>query len=730
MLSKPTKHQSQRRHILCGAKKLNTQDFQRLSNFIWSVADLLRGPYRPPQFERVMLPLTVLRRFDAVLAPSKSAVLGRYDELKKKKIENVDAILNNLAKDEDGKALGFHNHSQLDFQKLKGDPDNVGRHLEDYIAGFSENVREIFGRFEFSKEIEKLEESNRLYQVVSQFAEIDLHPRRVDNITMGLVFEDLIRRFNEAANETAGDHFTPREVIQLMVNLLLEPDTKVLTEAGVIVTICDPACGTGGMLAEAQNWIRAHNEQATVKVFGQDYNPRSYAVAASDLLIKGHKDGQVVLGNTLTEDPFPDQRFDYLLANPPFGVDWKAEKKTIDRWPNFRGYSGKLPRINDGALLFLLYMMSKFQDYKKGDRDKPGSRTAVVFNGSPLFTGGAGSGESEIRRWIIGRDQLEAIVALPEQMFYNTGIGTFIWVVTNRKAEHRKGKIQLIDARERYTPMKRSLGDKRRYLDQAALDAVTREHGALENSQTSRVFDNSDFGYRRINVLRPLRLRFEITDDARERFLNTCPELFDALQAVQDELGSEPLLDWNLTWDAVQQVFKDLPDDVEGWAKGAKGTAQKKIFRDCFTTVDPEAAPVIAKRHKKGDVSVSAEWFPQQTLPALKSSELQALLGLYVDGKALVEYEPDPALKDAENIPLKEDIVSYVLREVRPYVSDAWIDRATLDEQDGGIGKVGYEINFNRVFFQYQPPRALHEIDAELAGVELRILDLLREVTE
>ncbi len=677
-----------------------------------------------------MLPLTVLRRFDAVLAPSKSAVLGRYDELKKKKIENVDAILNNLAKDEDGKALGFHNHSQLDFQKLKGDPDNVGRHLEDYIAGFSENVREIFGRFEFSKEIEKLEESNRLYQVVSQFAEIDLHPRRVDNITMGLVFEDLIRRFNEAANETAGDHFTPREVIQLMVNLLLEPDTKVLTEAGVIVTICDPACGTGGMLAEAQNWIRAHNEQATVKVFGQDYNPRSYAVAASDLLIKGHKDGQVVLGNTLTEDPFPDQRFDYLLANPPFGVDWKAEKKTIDRWPNFRGYSGKLPRINDGALLFLLYMMSKFQDYKKGDRDKPGSRTAVVFNGSPLFTGGAGSGESEIRRWIIGRDQLEAIVALPEQMFYNTGIGTFIWVVTNRKAEHRKGKIQLIDARERYTPMKRSLGDKRRYLDQAALDAVTREHGALENSQTSRVFDNSDFGYRRINVLRPLRLRFEITDDARERFLNTCPELFDALQAVQDELGSEPLLDWNLTWDAVQQVFKDLPDDVEGWAKGAKGTAQKKIFRDCFTTVDPEAAPVIAKRHKKGDVSVSAEWFPQQTLPALKSSELQALLGLYVDGKALVEYEPDPALKDAENIPLKEDIVSYVLREVRPYVSDAWIDRATLDEQDGGIGKVGYEINFNRVFFQYQPPRALHEIDAELAGVELRILDLLREVTE
>ncbi|MGG6430463.1 type I restriction-modification system subunit M [Acetobacter ghanensis] len=716
-------------------------NFQQLANFIWSVADLLRGPYRPPQYERVMLPLTVLRRFDAVLAPSKVAVLKRYEQLKAKNIPNIDAILNNLAKDEDGTPLGFHNHSQLDFQKLKGDPNNIGRHLADYIASFSENVRKIFERFEFDKEIEKLEESNRLYQVVSQFAEIDLHPKRVDNITMGLVFEDLIRRFNEAANETAGDHFTPREVIQLMVNLLLEPDTSVLTQAGVIVTICDPACGTGGMLAEAQNWIRAHNDQATVKVYGQDYNPRSYAVAASDLLIKGHKDGQVVLGNTLTDDPFPGQRFDYLLANPPFGVDWKAEKKIIDRWPNFRGYSGKLPRINDGALLFLLYMMSKFQDHQPGNRDKPGSRTAVVFNGSPLFTGGAGSGESDIRRWIIERDQLEAIVALPEQMFYNTGIGTFIWVVTNRKAAHRQGKIQLIDARERYSPMKRSLGDKRRYLDQAALDALTREHGALENSQTGRVFDNTDFGYRRVTVLRPLRLRFQITDEARERFLNTCPELFDALQAVQDELGIEPLLDWNQIWATVQQVFKTLPDDMEGWAKGAKGTAQKKIFRDCFTVVDAEAAPVIAKQHKPEPLDSDA-LFPGQTLPAdITKNDLQALLGLYklpsptrrkgAGGEGMiVEYEPDPTLKDAENVPLKEDIVSYFLREVRPYVTDAWIDRETLDDQDGGIGKVGYEINFNRVFFQYQPPRPLHEIDAELAEVEKRILSLLSEVTE
>ena len=704
-------------------------NFQQLANFIWSVADLLRGPYRPPQYERVMLPLTVLRRFDAVLAPTKETVVKRYAGLSDKDPQLVDKILNNLARDEEGEALGFHNHSRLDFQKLKGDPDNIGRHLTDYINGFSENIRKIFERFEFDKEIEKLEEANRLYQVVARFAEIDLHPRRVDNITMGLVFEDLIRRFNEAANETAGDHFTPREVIRLMVNLLLQPDTDVLTQAGIIVTICDPACGTGGMLAESQNWIRAHNPEATVKVYGQDYNPRSYAVAASDLLIKGHRDSRVELGNTLIDDMFSDMRFDYLLANPPFGVDWKGEKKEISRWPNFRGYNGKLPRVNDGALLFLIHMISKFQPWKPGNRDKPGSRMAIVFNGSPLFTGGAGSGESEIRRWIIEHDWLEAIVALPEQMFYNTGIGTFVWVLTNRKQKHRKGKIQLIDARERWTPMKRSLGNKRRYLDQAAIDAISREHGAMAKNEASKIFDNADFGYRRITVHRPLRLRFQMTPENKERYLDARPELLDAVLAVEEELGGEPYFDWNQVWKDVQRIIKALPDDVEGWAKGARGTAQKKLFREVFTEKDAQAKPVIAKRHKTVNLDLEA-LFPSQRLPDLEPGELQELLGLYQDGKAHIEYEPDPALKDFENIPLKEDIISYFLREVRPYVADAWIDRTTQDEQDGGIGKVGYEINFNREFFQYKPPRPLEEIDAELAQVERRIMELLREVTE
>ena len=703
-------------------------NFQQLANFIWSVADLLRGPYRPPQYERVMLPLTVLRRFDCVLESTKARVLKEYEKLKGKDEQLIDKVLNNKARDENGNPLGFHNHSRLDFQKLKGDPDNIGRHLTDYIAGFSENIRVIFDRFEFEKEIEKLEEANRLYQVVAKFAEIDLHPKVVDNITMGLVFEDLIRRFNEAANETAGDHFTPREVIRLMVNLLLEPDGHVLTQEGVIVTICDPACGTGGMLAESSNWIRAHNDKAIVKVFGQDYNPRSYAVAASDLLIKGYKDSRMEYGNTLLNDPFEDLQMDYLLANPPFGVDWKAEKSEIQRWPDFFEYPGKLPRINDGALLFLLFMIHKFVPYEPGDRYLKGSRAAIVFNGSPLFTGGAGSGESEIRRWIIGHDWLEAIVALPEQMFYNTGIGTFVWIVTNRKSETRKGKIQLIDARERWKPMKRSLGDKRRFLDQEAIDTITQEHGTFEDSETSRIFDNQDFGYRRITVHRPLRLKFQVTSEAKERFLDACPELLDAVLAIEETMGTEPYLDWNRAWKKIQAIVKDNG----GWARGAKGTAQKKLFREIFTETDPEAEPVIAKKKKGLSKAITLDLFPGQLLPeSMGKTELAEICGIYAgeDGAEL-EYEPDPKLKDAENIPLKEDIVSYFLREVRPYVPDAWIDYKTTDEQDGGIGKVGYEINFNRVFFKYQPPRPLEEIDAELEQVERRIMELLREVTE
>ncbi len=703
-----------------------TVPFQHLANFIWSVADLLRGPYRPPQYERVMLPMTVLRRFDCVLAPTKQAVVRRWEALKDGPVTRVDPILNTVAGS--GTDLGFHNHSELDFEKLKGDSEHIAQHLVSYISGFSENVRKIFERFEFEKEIEKLEEANRLYLIVSKFAEIDLHPDRVDNIAMGLVFEDLIRRFNEAANETAGDHFTPREVIRLMVNLLLEPDSPTLTTRGIVTTVCDPACGTGGMLSEAQNWIREHNPDATVLVYGQDYNPRSYAVAASDLLIKGHKGNPIELGNTFTDDRFPGRRFDYLLANPPFGVDWKAEQKEITREHDSRGYAGrfgpKLPRVNDGALLFLLHMIAKFEPALP-DQGKRGSRCAIVFNGSPLFTGGATAGESEIRRWIVENDWLEAIVALPEQMFYNTGIGTFVWVVTNHKAEQRKGKIQLLDARERWAPMRRSLGDKRRYLTDATIEELTREHGAFQPTDTSKLFDNAHFGYRRVTVERPLRLRFQIIDEAKERFLDAFPEFLDAVLATERELGVAPYDDWNETWALVERATTAI---------GSPWTAKsQKAFRGCFTTVDPDAKPVIARRARLAGTVGPAD-FPGQSLPAdLKPEALDAIVGIYpaCSGPKAgeIEYEPDPSLRDYENVPLKEDILAYFLREVRPFVPDAWIDRKTVDEQDGGIGKVGYEINFNREFFRYQPPRPLADIDTDLEEVERRILKLLNQVT-
>ncbi len=691
--------------------------FQELANFIWAVADLLRGPYRPPQYERVMLPMTVLRRFDCVLEPTKPAVLARWSALKDSQIKQVDPILNKVAGA--GRDIGFHNRSELSFQRLKGDPDNIGRHLTDYIAGFSENVRKIFERFEFEKEIEKLEEANRLYLIVSKFAEIDLHLKRVDPITMGLIFEDLIRRFNEAANETAGDHFTPREVIRLMVNLLLEPDTETLTVPGRIIEVCDPACGTGGMLSEAQKWIREHNPDASVFVYGQDYNPRSFAVAASDLLMKGQKEDGIKFGNTLTDDKFPGETFDYLLANPPFGVDWKAEQKEIEKQPNFRGYTGKLPRVNDGALLFLLHMLSKRRKPEEG-----GTRIAIVFNGSPLFTGGAGSGESEIRRWIIEQDWLEAIVGLPEQMFYNTGIGTFVWIVTNRKAEARRGKIQLLDAREQWTAMRRSLGDKRRYLSADAISAISCEHGAFQPTSTSKLFDNADFAYRRITVERPLRLRFQFTDDGRDIFLDKCPHLLDALLAIEAALGRDPILDWNAAFETAQRLIKE---------SGATWTApEKKLFRASFSTVDPGARAVVLRRGSFSG-AIRTQLFPNQELPQLDAGVLDALCGIHPDtqGKkgASVEYEPDPDLRDYENVPLKDDVPSYFLREVRPYASDAWIARDVVDEKDKGIGKVGYEINFNRAFFRYTPPRPLSDIDLELKAAESRIVRLLTEVT-
>jgi type I restriction enzyme M protein len=658
-------------------------DHNYFANLIWQIADLLRGPYRPPQYERVMLPMTVLRRFDCVLAPNKAKVLTEHDRWSGKlKGEALDAKLNRAA------AQRFHNHSPLNFEKLKGDPDQLAQHLVGYIKGFSGNVRRIFEYFEFDNEIEKMREANMLYLVVSKFCDVDLHPDRVPNEQMGLIFENLIRRFNELANETAGDHFTPREVIRLMVSILFYRDDKLLATPGTVRKLLDPACGTGGMLAEAQNYLREHHSAARLYVYGQDYNKRAYATAASDMLMKevDHNGGSnnIQFGDCFTEDQFSAQSFDYFLTNPPFGVDWKKEQREIEREHEKVGFAGRfgagLPRVNDGALLFLQHMISKFELVRPAEQ-KHGSRLAIVFSGSPLFTGGAGSGESDIRKWIIENDWLDAVIALPEQMFYNTGIGTYVWIVTNRKEKRRKGKIQLLDARDIWTPggseeSKRSLGDKRRHLSAAQIDEIVRLYGRFENGERSKIFDNADFGYTRVTVERPLRLTYQMTPENKARFLDAYPDLLDDVQFIDEAYGREPHRDWNVIWNCIED---SLQENGSRWKM-----AEKKLFRAVFTQKDPDADPVANDDRAHG-------------------------------------FEPDPALRDFENVPLKEDIDAYFDREVKPHVPDAWMDR--------GKDKVGYEINFNRHFYQYTPPRPLEEIDADLKRAEDEILRLLSELT-
>ncbi len=725
-----------------------------LSNFIWSIADLLRGPYRPPQYERVMLPLVVLRRFDCVLQNSKDDVLKKYEQYKEKlNGEALDSVLN--------KASGqrFHNHSALDFEKLKGDPEHIHLHLTAYIQGFSENVKKIFERFDFTAEIERMREHDILFLVVSRFCDVDLHTDKVDNIEMGLLFEDLIRRFNEQANETAGDHFTPREVIRLMVNLLFINDDDLLSKPGTVRKMLDPTCGTGGMLSEARNYLLEHESKAKLYVYGQDFNPRSFAVAASDLLMKEDpkesSSSTIRFGDTLLDDQFKydetnsDRKatFDYFCANPPFGVDWKRQSKEVKRESEKEGFNGRFgagtPRVNDGALLFLQHMIGKFESV---DTKHDGSRLAIVFNGSPLFTGGAGSGESNIRKWIIENDWLEAIVAMPEQMFYNTGIGTYVWIVTNRKAEKRRGKIQLIDARDIWIPLRRSLGDKRRKFavasidkdkpDQLADDIIFKgdscsngfrddirfitdvycqvDKGILSEMESvsycsgngyvnrrvfrkfseadpedfdskndrrtviSKLFDNEDFGYARITVERPLRLTYQMNLQRKEEFLEYCPELLHDIQAIDKELGRKPSNNWNVVWKSIQKLLKTRESK---WK-----VQQAKTFRAIFTEIDENAEPVIKKKIKD-----------------------------------VVEYEPDPKLRDFENVPLKESIEDYFQREVIPHVPDAWIDEAKT--------KIGYEINFNRYFYQFTELRDLKDIDADIKAAEEEIVRLLREVT-
>jgi len=485
---------------------LSIDRFNEKVSFIWSVADLLRGPYKPAQYGQVMLPMTVLRRLDCILEPTKANVLQRLNSLKGGPVKDLEPILNRAA----GQA--FHNTSKFDFQALKGDPNNIAANLTHYIKSFSSKAREIIEYFGFEEQIIKLDKANRLYLIVSKFSEIDLHPNTVPNIEMGYIFEELIRKFSEQRNEEAGDHFTPREVIRLMVNLLLESDEDILTKKGIIKTLFDPACGTGGMLSVADEYLHELNPDGRFELFGQEYNEESYAICGSDMMIKGQSLENIKFGDSFDKDGFSNSEFDYMLANPPFGLEWKPEEEFIRKEYEQQGYDGRfgagLPRINDGSFLFLQHMISKM---------KPeGSRIGIVFNGSPLFTGDAGSNESNIRKWIIENDWLEAIVALPDQLFYNTGIFTYIWIVINKKSPERKGKIQLFNAVDYYQKMSRSLGQKRNEISEQQIKDITNMYGEFTENEHTKIFDNEDFGYRKITVERPLKLSFQVLPERIE----------------------------------------------------------------------------------------------------------------------------------------------------------------------------------------------------------------------
>jgi len=672
-------------------------NFNEKANFIWTVADLLRGPYRPNQYKDVMLPMTVLRRLDCVLEPTKDAVLARVKRLEGSKIQNTEPILNRVA------GQSFHNTSRFTLEKLKGDPNNIAANLTQYIKSFSSRAREIIEHFGFEEHIAKLDKVDRLFLIVSKFCEIDLHPDKVPNIEMGYIFEELIRRFNEASNEEAGDHFTPREVIRLMVNLIFGPDSDILTTKGIVKTLYDPASGTGGMLSVSEEYLRELNPDARLEVFGQDYNAQAYAICGSDMMLKGQSLDNIRFGNSFTEDHMSGKTFDYMLANPPFGVEWKPEETFIRKEHDEQGFGGRfgtgLPRINDGSFLFLQHMISKMKDPKVG-----GTRLGIVFNGSPLFTGAAGSGESNIRQWIIENDWLETIVAMPDQLFYNTGISTYIWIVINRKEKHRRGKVQIIDATSFFVKMRKSLGNKRNEIGDGAngkpdqIAAITRLHGEFTEGEHVRIFDNSDFGYRRITVERPLKLNFAVTEERLARVQEASPFIALATSkkrkdatAVKSEIAEGKSIQ-----EAILKALREL--EPKGIVKNRDKFSKqmKATFKDAGIAVPAPLFKAIltalAERDETADVCTDAKGNP----------------------------EPDPELRDYENVPLKEDISEYMARAVLPHVPDARVDESKT--------KIGYEINFNRYFYKYTPPRPLAEIEADLKQIENEIARMLEEV--
>jgi type I restriction enzyme M protein len=658
-----------------GFEVLSDEGYRFLSNnhanFIWSIADLLRGSFKAHQYGDIILPFTVLRRLDAVLAPTKKAVFAAVEQAEADGIPVRASLLKNKA----GHGYTFWNESRFDLSSALGDSENLAANLLDYVTGFSENVKDIFDKYKMSDRIAELDEHDLLFLVTQKFAGVDLSPGAVPNEEMGHIFEELIRQFAEASNETAGEHFTPRDVIELMVDILLAPESDTLAKANVVRSVYDPTAGTGGMLSVAEDHIRSANPSATLTLAGQEINPQSYAICKADMTVKGQSVDSIYFGDTLINDGHENKTFSYGLSNPPFGVDWKKQQKAVTDEHTQRGYAGRfgpgLPRVSDGSMLFLMHLISKMRKAEDG-----GGRAAIVLNGSPLFTGGAGSGESNIRKWVLERDYLEAIIALPSDMFYNTGIATYIWVLSTKKSAERIGKVQLIDGSKLFRKMRKGLGSKRNELGPDDIAAVVKLYEGGEKDERSQVFPVEDFLYRTITIERPLQLNWALNS---ERFAYACEA--KALRNVDWKSFPQLAEMSQIATSTDFNFFRGQLLELLSKADVALTAPQLKALSNGLAERD-EDAPIIRNKDKRP--------------------------------------EPDPSLRDTDNVPWGEDIYAYFARHVRPFAPNAWID----DEKT----KVGCEIAFTRYFYKYVPPRTLEAIDADLEAVLGRIRNRLEAV--
>ena len=658
-----------------GTTKTIVPKTANLTTVIWSIAELLRGDFKPADYGSVILPLTVLRRIDCVLEKTKDAVVAVVKTIPD--LENLP--LNQRLSLEKAAGAKFYNASPMTLSSTLDDPNQLRNNLEAYIGGFSPNIRDVFERYKIDVRIAELNEKNLLFKVLKEFVAVDLHPDVVSNSAMGDAFENLIRRFAELSNETAGEHYTPRDAIRLMVDLLLAGDRNLFTNASPLRSIYDPTAGTGGMLSVAEDRIKAHNKNARVTAYAQELNDESYAICKADMLIKGQDVNNVAQGNTLSDDKFPDKHFDLMLSNPPYGVDWKKIQESVEREQKTKGDKGRfgpgLPRISDGQTLFLLHLLSKMQPLETNPN---GSRIAIVMNGSPLFSGGAGSGESEIRRHLFENDLVEAIVGLPTEMFYNTGIATYVWIVTNNKAAERKGLVQLIDGTSFWSKMPKSLGNKRRQMAEPDIEKIVIIHGDFEEGEFSKILPNDAFGYRTITVERPLRLNFAVTPERlalldNEKSVTKNGLKLEDLKVALTSFGSD-------------KVFKNRPAFLKNL------DASLKKHRIELTGPQYKAVwQVLSERDQTAEVFLTAKGKP----------------------------EIDSDLRDTENVPLGEDVNVYFEREVRPYVADAWIDHDKM--------KIGYEVPFTRYFYKYVPPRSLSDIDLDLFAVTDDLVAILHK---